>query len=310
MPIIKFFAGNQTRQRRPTRARTFTLLLVPHSGQKSKRLRLPVWALRAVGVVLLTCLGGLSWLGYDYIRLRANEEELARLKSENYRQATQIENLAQEAAEVQERLLEVDALDTEVREMLGLPVRTEEAIPSRGAQALPRGGPGRGVTSDDIHLSLKDAADSIEPTKERLTKLKEEVRQEQQRLAHTPSGWPVRGTITSRYGTRRSPYGRGSEFHEGLDIAAPYGTAIRATGAGTVSYSGWRSGYGQIIVIQHGFGYQTVYAHNSKNKVSVGTSVQRGDVIAYIGSSGRSTGPHLHYEVIYQGVKKDPADYL
>lgn len=300
---MKFLARNQAWHRCTARARAFTILLVPHSGDEAKRLRLPSWALRALALALLTFLGGLSWVGHDYLRLRANQRELTRLRTENSHQAAQIERLAEEAAAVQERLVEIDVLDIEVREMLGLPARGREVAPSRG-------GLGRRVTSDDIHLTLKDAADSIDPAKERLIQLKEDVHKEQERLAHTPSGWPVQGRITSRYGARRSPYGGRTEFHEGIDIGAPYGTAIRATGAGTVSYSGWRSGYGRIIVIQHGYGYQTVYAHNSKNKVSVGTAVERGDVIAYVGSSGRSTGPHLHYEVIYQGIEKNPANYL
>ena len=312
MPIATFFAKSCTWKQCSARARAFTVLFVPHSGQKAQRLRLPAWALGAAAVFVLTFVGGLSWFGYDYVRLRANERELVRLRIENCQQAEQIESLAQEAAAVQERLVEVDQLDAEVRALLGLPSRGEEPEPtlSRGRLGQPQGGPGRRVTTDDIQATLQAAAAGIDPQKEKLAQLQEEVRQEQQRLAHTPSGRPVQGTITSRYGTRRSPYGRRTEFHEGIDIAAPYGTAVKATGAGTVVYSAWRSGYGRMVVIDHGYGYRTAYAHNSKNKVSVGTTVERGDVIAYVGSSGRSTGPHLHYEVIYLGVKKDPARYF
>jgi murein DD-endopeptidase MepM/ murein hydrolase activator NlpD len=175
---------------------------------------------------------------------------------------------------------------------------------------LSRGGLGRSVTPADIHDALQGALVSIDPARETLEKLKEDVTKEQHRLAHTPNGWPVRGTISSYFGARRSPFGRRTEFHEGIDIAAPSGTAVKATGAGTVTFAGWYSGYGYMLVIDHGYGYQTAYAHNSKLNVSVGQTVVRGDTIAYVGSSGRSTGPHLHYEVRYLGVKKDPGKYL
>lgn len=310
MPILPTNSKNLNykRQRASAKARAFTLLLVPHSGEKAKRLRLPSWALQVLTVMLLAFLAGLSWLGADYVRLRANDRELARLRTENHQQAQQIKELAKEAVTVQERLIEINNLDSEIRQMLGLPAREQqEELLNRG---MPRGGPGRSVTPADIHQTLQDAADGIDPVKEKLIQLKKDVEQEQQRLAHTPAGWPVHGTITSRFGARRSPYGRGTEFHEGIDIAAPYGTAVKATGAGTVVYAGWRSGYGYMVIIDHGYGYRTAYAHNSKLKVAVGAAVKRGDTIAYVGSSGRSTGPHLHYEVLYQGVRRDPSSYL
>lgn len=310
---MPFLSVNPKHRRRRNffRSRAFTLMFVPHSGKKARRLRLPSWAPQVLAIIMLTFLGGLSWFGVDYMRLRAETQELARLKTENYQQARQIEELAQEAVSVQQRLEEIDDLDNQVRQMMGLPSRDQEDLPNRGRQDLPpRGGPGRRVTAADIRQTLQDAGDSIDPTKEKLVQLKEDVANEQRRLAHIPNGWPVRGTITSRFGTRRSPYGRKTEFHEGIDIAAPNGTAIKATGAGIVVYAGWHSGYGRKVIIDHGYGYQTCYAHNSKIKVKVGTKVKRGDVIAFVGSTGRSTGPHLHYEVIYQGVKKNPANYL
>lgn len=292
-----------------TTSRAFTLFLVPHSGSKSKRFRLPAWTLKATIVLLLIFVGGLSWFSHDYLRLRAHQQELARLRIENQRQAQQIKALGEEAVEVQERLLEVDQLDAEVRALVGLPERSEQPL-SRGRPALPQGGPGRSLTPERIRSAFRAATDSIDPYKENLLQLKTEVEEEQRRLAHVPAGRPVQGTLSSGFGARRSPYGWSTEFHEGVDICAPYGTAIRATGAGTVTFSGWKGGYGQMLIIDHGYGYQTAYAHNSKHNVSLGAEVQRGDVIAYVGSSGRSTGPHVHYEVIYLGAKKNPAHYF
>lgn len=119
---------------------------------------------------------------------------------------------------------------------------------------------------------------------------------------------PVRtGVITSGYGPRRL-FGR--SFHKGVDFGAPTGTPIYATGAGVVSYSGWRTGYGKLVEIDHGNGYVTRYGHASRLLVEVGEQVQANQHIAAVGNTGDSTGPHLHYEVLYQGQHKNPATYL
>jgi len=131
-----------------------------------------------------------------------------------------------------------------------------------------------------------------------------------------PSGgtmrWPVPGhhRVTSPYGNRRRPWGGGTEFHSGIDIGAPRGTNIVAAESGTVILSGWHGGYGQTVIIEHGNGITTLYGHNSRNLVSVGDWVNRGDVIAHIGSTGISTGPHLHFEVRRNGNHVNPGPFL
>nr|WP_317359835.1 M23 family metallopeptidase [uncultured Tyzzerella sp.] len=117
--------------------------------------------------------------------------------------------------------------------------------------------------------------------------------------------YPVRGRLTSGYGARWGT------THKGLDLAAPAGTPIKASDGGTVVYSGWNSGgYGNMVKIDHGNGYQTIYAHNSRNAVSVGQKVAQGEVIAYVGSTGNSTGNHVHFEVIQNGSSKNPLNFL
>lgn len=118
---------------------------------------------------------------------------------------------------------------------------------------------------------------------------------------------PVSGNITSRYGAVESIR---DHTHAGLDIAAPYGTAIKAAAGGTVSYSGWMSGYGYFIIIDHENGVQTCYGHCSKLYVSKGKTVTAGDVIAAVGSTGNSTGNHLHFEIRVNGEKVNPQKYL
>lgn len=123
--------------------------------------------------------------------------------------------------------------------------------------------------------------------------------------------WPASGRITSYFGGRKSPGGIGSTNHKGLDIAAATGTAIYAADGGIVTYAGWMSGYGYVVRINHNYnGYETLYAHNSKLLVSVGQTVYKGQQIAKMGSTGNSTGSHCHFEIHYNGVAKNPLNYL
>lgn len=122
--------------------------------------------------------------------------------------------------------------------------------------------------------------------------------------------WPVSGTITSPFGYRQNPFGGGMEFHQGLDIAAPMGTTVQAASGGTVISAGWYGGYGNYILIDHGGGMATGYGHLSQIFVSAGQQVQKGQAIGAVGSTGMSTGPHLHFEVRIAGKPTDPAAYL
>ncbi|HBI04642.1 MAG TPA: hypothetical protein DDY49_11510, partial [Paenibacillaceae bacterium] len=124
--------------------------------------------------------------------------------------------------------------------------------------------------------------------------------------------WPVRGTITSYYGYRSDPFNGRSSYHDGLDIAAPGGTPIHAAASGTVTFAGTMNGYGNVVIIFHGNGLSSFYAHirNGGIKVSKGQSVSQGQYIAQVGSTGRSTGNHLHFSVIKNGSKVDPMSYL
>lgn len=122
--------------------------------------------------------------------------------------------------------------------------------------------------------------------------------------------WPLTGRITSRYGYRRSPFSRRSQFHSGLDIANSYGTPIRAADGGQVIFAGWWGGYGKAIIIEHGKGFSTVYGHLSRIYVQQDQQVEQGQVIGLVGSTGYSTGPHLHFEVRKNGVTQDPLKWL
>jgi murein DD-endopeptidase MepM/ murein hydrolase activator NlpD len=129
-------------------------------------------------------------------------------------------------------------------------------------------------------------------------------------LLSTPSIWPVRGTLTSGFGWRRSPLSGAGRMHQGLDISNRIGTPVRAPARGTVTFSAVDGAYGLCIIIDHGNGIATRYGHLSKSSVKQGDYVQRGDVIGFVGNTGLSTGPHLHYEVHVRGVPVNPMRYI
>ena len=129
--------------------------------------------------------------------------------------------------------------------------------------------------------------------------------------AAEPSIWPVKGNLTDGFGARRDPFGgASSEFHAGQDIATAWGTEVIATGSGEVSFAGTQNGYGQLVIIDHGGGLTTRYGHLSKIEVTAGQSIARGQVLGRVGSTGRSTGPHLHYEVRINEGAVNPKRYL
>ncbi len=146
---------------------------------------------------------------------------------------------------------------------------------------------------------------------ENMDKLKNDV---EKRLAYEnarPTAWPMMGRLTSPFGWRKNPYSRrGSEFHLGIDLAGPYGTPIRAAADGVVTFAGWKAAWGKNIIISHGYGYVTQYAHNSSLLVKEGDKVKKGQIIARLGSTGRSTGPHLHFGVAKNGKWINPLNEL
>lgn len=196
-----------------------------------------------------------------------------------------------------------------------LPLGALSALPalSLGPAARPQTGATDFFPATAGDEALAEAAALAAEAADRLTSLSEVQGTVEDRIAeaaHYPDAWPVLGRITSRFGERHSPFDWGLEFHEGVDIAAPYGTPIHAAAAGVVVEAGWVAGFGRAVKIDHGNGLVTLYGHQSRVRVHVGQTVAKGQVIGYIGTSGLSTGPHLHFGVYRNGVPVDPLRYL
>lgn len=164
------------------------------------------------------------------------------------------------------------------------------------------------LSSLDAKLDhLTDRAETLESTIKGLYKIQED------RLIYissTPSIWPLKGWVTSEFGLRRSPFTRGRDFHDGIDIAAQWGTPVVAAADGVVTYAGYKGGLGKAVIIDHGFGIKSYYGHTSEVFVHEGQKISRGAMVAHVGSTGHSTGPHLHYEIHVDGIAVDPMRYI
>lgn len=157
---------------------------------------------------------------------------------------------------------------------------------------------------------MENLREQIRISLESVGEIRDFLSQQKDVFLATPAGWPVDGRVTSPFGERDHPQSGEPKFHTGIDIAAEPGTPVRSTADGIVSFSGWSGGGGNLAVIEHGLGFSTYYAHNRMVVVKVGQKVKRGDVIGYVGSTGNSTGPHLHYEIIRSGKVVNPLSYI
>jgi murein DD-endopeptidase MepM/ murein hydrolase activator NlpD len=165
-------------------------------------------------------------------------------------------------------------------------------------------------TSFKGSLEIPELVEELQHTLESVDEIKNYLRIQKDIFVATPRGYPVQGRITSSYGKRKDPLTGDDAFHSGIDISSGPGTPIRATADGVVSHSGWTRTSGYVVVVEHGCGFSTIFAHNKKNAVQVGQQVSKGDVIGYVGSTGRATGPHLHYEIWKDGRNINPQPYL
>jgi murein DD-endopeptidase MepM/ murein hydrolase activator NlpD len=172
-------------------------------------------------------------------------------------------------------------------------------VPSTLSSVMTSAEPAFGVLRDVLHL-IQSELDQVRPGVERREAL----------AAATPSIWPVPGWLSSPYGTRADPFDGRPDFHPGLDISAGAGEPVRATADGMVLTARASGSYGNLVVLDHGFGISTRYGHLSRFGVSEGQRIRRGDVVGYVGSTGRSTSPHVHYELLFNGRPANPLRLL
>ena len=222
-----------------------------------------------------------------------------------------LDALALRLGEMQSRLLRLDALGERLTKLGKLDPEefNFSEPPPRGGIDFP--GSSRPMELGDMGKEADSLARTIEDRELKLSMLEDLIMNQELQKEILPSGYPVKGGwVSSPYGKRKDPFTGRVSFHPGVDIPARKGAPIMAAASGIVTFSGVRHGYGNVVEIRHGNGYATRYAHCSKRLVKVGETVSKGQVVAQVGSTGRSTGPHLHFEVSRNHVRVNPTKYL
>lgn len=317
-----------------------TIMAIPTTDGSVKSISVPLLliymgssvALAVVTFLVLSYFGMTATVARFYHQQIIKDAHIQRLAKDNSAleelndaNKKKLQEFAERTAQLEKELGRLEATSVEIMGIIkGKKISTTgTSVASRGSyeRGTPPGGEreqapvaevaeGGDSLVAETEAKLDDMAEVVADLRRDFSSLQRSAISYRDRLDHTPSGWPARGRITSSFGRRRHPITGQVQTHDGIDIAAATGTAVKVTADGVVRFSGTRAGYGRVVVVDHGYGFETVYGHNSRNVVSAGQRVKRGQVIAYLGSTGTSTGPHVHYEVRISGRPVNPRSYM
>jgi len=297
----------QGRSARVNHKKQFSLLVVRGDGARVLRLsfprRLPM-TLLVVGVLVAS---GLGVVIGDWWHVRQRIRDSASLYKQIDEQRAMIDKFNRRVTELRMEVASWGELHGHIWEAFGPDVAPKGTGTGIGGRATPTDRP-MGRLSAMAQLDL--LAENVIEEGESLRALDKLITRARKALAALPSRWPVRGAVNSEFGNRLSPWTKAPEFHSGLDISANSGTPVRSPAAGTVIHAGPHSEYGLAVIIDHGQDVRSLYGHLSKIHVKPGQTVERGTELALSGNTGRSSGPHLHYEVMVRGQAVNPRAYL
>ena len=292
----------------------YTLMLVPHDGRSISKKDLHTKQMKKAvtwfGVVALGTAGVIVLLSSMLYVRNKEANELAAYRAIKAQQEQKLQELAKNTEAVQKQLAVLHKIENKVREQMKtsgmeLPGKSEPAEKTGG-----KGGPSKTKVSDLVVLQEQNALlqKNLQVSTQDWDNLLASIKAENYRNEVTPNLWPLDGGyISSDFGSRANPFdGYSSDYHPGIDIAENYGAPVYASASGYVQRAGWYGGYGKYIKISHDYGYATAYGHLSSIEISAGDYVSKGQIIGYVGSTGYSTGPHLHFEVLLYGEQVNP----
>ena len=297
----------------PPKAEQLTVIVVDDRSHAIRKFHLERRWLRHAA--LATAVLAALWVAATahHLSLLGTRSENRALAGENAQLRAQIRQVQERVAHIAATLDRVERYDAKLRHAV-----TQLQDPSRGLAIGPVGSREGGeeaasaARADVLALPSRLAPLEAEATRQEssLRDLDRYFEDQRSLLTSTPSSWPTRGWVTSDFGVRLDPYTAERMMHRGLDIATPTGQAIFAPSDGTVVFAGTENGYGKVLVLDHGYGVRTRYGHLSEISVKAGDAVRRGTRLGAVGSTGRSTGPHLHYEVRVNGIAENPRKFI
>lgn len=297
---------------RPLISKRYTIVLADRSSGIVRRFTISLWPTLGVvaGMFALPVLIGLGarWSAQSAVTEIERSNIALQIENASYREAT-----GELAGQISSLQAAVDSLGIQAAVDPNAKAAMDKLPEPVKSRAM---GGGLGATpallsnmlAPDMTFGM--LSELLETMASRLDIMRTGVQRRQALAAATPSIWPVSGWLTSRYGNRRDPFTGGADFHPGLDLSAEYGQPVRATADGTIVVAERSGSYGNLVEINHGYGIVTRYGHLSRFKATAGQQVHRGDTIGFVGSTGRSTSAHLHYEILLNGKLTDPLRLL
>jgi len=295
----------------------FTLMIIPRRKSAVKKISLSSALVRGlfIGSVCAVLLS--LYVIYDYASIKRDRVELTRLRAQTKEQAKQIKDLAFKIDEFADRMETLKQFDKKLRILANYQTGRDKKLPLGVGGSTSENARIKDLLNQDqekIIAGMRKGVGSLNDDavvrEKSFAELLIFLREQKSILAATPSIWPVKGWVTSEFGTRESPFNSGTEFHKGLDIATRLGKEVVSPADGLIIEAGYQPEDGNIIKIDHSHGMTTAYAHLSRIAVKQGVRVKKGDLIGYVGDTGRSTGTHLHYAVYVNKIPVNPRKYL
>jgi murein DD-endopeptidase MepM/ murein hydrolase activator NlpD len=259
-----------------------TIMLIPHNSRRAIRMRVPY-------AIVISTLAVSIWSGGYMFRIYQDASMYVHARE-------RLDYYQNHFRDMESTISSLKMANIEFKKLFGLPTK-EDVLDNI-------------QTTDSGALDMEVLRMQIEKTIDSVGEIRDYLSLQRDLYRSTPMGWPTKGWMSSNYGRRKHPITGRRDVHTGIDVSARPGTKISVTADGIVSFSGRSGANGNLVAIEHGFGYTTYYAHNKKNLVKVGQVVKRGDVIALMGSTGSSTGPHVHYEIWKEGKNINPSKHL
>jgi murein DD-endopeptidase MepM/ murein hydrolase activator NlpD len=297
----------------------YTVLIVQENSPTTRKLRVPQWVVtRSIIAVALVLIAGVV-ASVHYFNVVGEVTENKILRDENVQLRNDLKRIRERVAHISTTLDRVERFDQKLRAitLLSDPERHLAIGPVGAVDAEDKDSPSAQAmlaSEPEDPFALRSKLDGLSSDAARqeasLQELQAYFDDQKSLLASTPSVWPTRGWVTSDFGHRLDPFTAERIMHKGLDIATSHGAGVIAPSDGVVIFAGMESGYGKVLVLDHGYGVKTRYAHLSAIDVKVGDRVSRGQKIGSVGNTGRSTGPHLHYEVRVNGMPENPRKFI